>query len=561
MTLPSAAEALVAFRRRLRDLHDDAVFVDFVADHELAGMIAAIDAQPATEVPLRGMVFAVKDNIDVAGTPTTAACPAFSYTPTRSAPVVDRLVGAGALPVAKSNMDQFATGLVGTRSPHGAPRNPHNPDHVPGGSSSGSAVAVARGLTDFALATDTAGSGRVPAAFCGVVGLKPTFGLVSTLGTVPAVRSADCVSIMAPSVTRAHRILQHAAAFDANDPFGRRPPSANLSRPVDELRLGHVGDAALRSAGADETVIADYRSFIEHAGVAVGATVEVDIAPFLEAGDLLYGGAFVAERAAAVGGFVAAHLDAVDPVVAAIIEGGRDFDAVAAHRTRYRLMELRRECERIMTAVDAFVVPTVPRSALLSDVADDPVGINSELGRFTTFANLVDLCALSVPSGGIDRFGVPLGVTLYAPAFEDDQLALLGDALVVRATTTTLVVAGAHLRGQPLEHQLTGLGANFGGTTTTAPTYRLFALAGTDPPKPGLVFDPGGRAIEVDVWQLTDAALGRFLGLVAAPLALGSVTLADGSTHVGFVCEPRALTAATDISHHGGWRNFVASHG
>lgn len=415
-----AIEAVEAFERRLGELDDPAVFIS-VADDELAeGWADGIDRRDPAEVPLRGLVFAVKDNIDVAGLPTTAGCPAFAYRPTRSATVVDQLLAAGAIPVAKTNMDQFATGLVGTRSPYGTPSNPHNPDHVPGGSSSGSAVAVARGLVDFALSTDTAGSGRVPAAFCGIVGLKPTCGLISTTGTVPAVRSADCVSIMARDVEAARRVLEHAAGFDQADPFSR-PTTLPRERTRGDVRLGRVSADALASAGATPEVVAAYEQAVRVMSDPAAAH-DVDLGPFLEVGDLLYSPPWVAERTASVGDFIEEHRDEVDPVVASIIDTGRNIDAAAVHRARYRLAELRRECEQTWDRVDVLVLPTVPRAALLSDVAADPVGVSSELGRFTTFANLLDLGAISMPTAARDGHGVPLGVTLYAPAFCEASL-------------------------------------------------------------------------------------------------------------------------------------------
>ncbi len=501
----------------------------------------------------------------MAGMETTAGCPAYAYQPDQSAFVVELLVAAGALPVAKTNMDQFATGLVGTRSPYGVPRNPHDSAHVPGGSSSGSAVAVARGLVDFALGTDTAGSGRVPAAFCGIVGLKPTLGLLSTSGSVPAVRSADCISVFARTTDLAAQVSTLAAVFDPNDAMAR-PGRVAPPKSLGELRVGIADPRQLHDAGADEVTIDAYDTVVERLRGLVAGVVVVELKPLFEAGDLLYGGPLVAERTAAVGGFIDQHIDDVDPVVAEIIRGGAAHTAVQAHQARYRLAELRRTVAEQFDHFDVLLLPTVPHGARLAEVAAEPIALNARLGRFTTFANLVDLCALSVPSQPDAPGCVPLGVTFYAPAFEDATLSVAAGALAGAGAGfswyaggddwATLVVAGAHLKGQPLEHQLTGLGARFERTTRTASTYRLFALADTEPPKPGLVHDVTGTSIEVDTWRLSYDALGRFLRMVPAPLALGSVRLEDGSEVTGFVCEPRALAGATEISHLGGWRAY-----
>ncbi len=568
-----AGAAVSAFFDRIDGLDDPAIFVSIADRTGLVELAAEIDRKPASDVPLRGLVFGVKDNIDVAGMETTAGCPAYGYRPAQSAFVVEQLVAAGAVPVAKTNMDQFATGLVGTRSPYGIPRNPHDPLHVPGGSSSGSAVAVARGLVDFALGTDTAGSGRVPAAFCGIVGIKPTLGLVSTRGCVPAVRSADCISIFARETGLAALVAEVAAVFDPADAMARpgctsvtTSAATAAATSLAELRVGIADVGSLRDAGADEATVAAYADVVDQFRDLVADLVIVDLAPLFEAGDLLYGGPLVAERTAAVGAFIDQHLDQVDPVVGGIIRGGSAHTAVDAHHARYRLAELRRSVDAQFEHFDVLLLPTVPHGALLAEVVAEPVAVNARLGRFTTFANLVDLCALSLPSGSVSPNGVPFGVTLYGTAFDDATLLVAAGAISGEVTReqrperrdqrVRLVVAGAHLKGQPLDHQLVELGAQFEQTTRTADTYRLYALADTEPPKPGLVYDVNGTSIEVDTWRLTHDALGRFLGMVPAPLALGTVVLEDGSSATGFVCEPRALAGATDISHLGGWRAF-----
>jgi allophanate hydrolase len=532
----------------------DAVVTSWIPD--LDQLVAAVEGSDPAGRPLWGVPFAVKDNIDVAGTPTSAGCPSFAYVPSRSATVVQRLVAAGAIPVAKTNLDQFATGLVGTRSPYGVPRNPFDPALVPGGSSSGSAVAVASGAVPFALGTDTAGSGRVPAAFCGIVGLKPTRGWISTRGVVPAVRTLDCVSVLALSVEEAWAVLDVAAGFDAGDPF---------SRPVPASRPGGEGEIRIGVA------------FLEGmAGVDVDG-VEVDVEPLLEAGRLLYGGAPVAERLAVVGDFIAAGGADIDPTVASIILGGSRWSAVDAARTAYRLAELRREADGLWETIDVLVLPTAPIHPSVADVAADPIGVNAEVGRFTTCANLLDLCAVAVPT--VVTGNGPTGLSVLGPAWHDAAVAavaarlhpavgglrgvagppLRDDGWRPPSADVALAVVGAHLRGQPLHHQLEELGARFAGATTTTAEYRLYALAGTNPPKPGLVrVSDGGAEIEAEVYRLTAEAFGQFVAAVPAPLCIGTVRLRSGCVS-GFLCEPDALDGATDITVHGGWRAYLAT--
>jgi allophanate hydrolase len=526
------------------------------------------------------MTFAVKDNIDVAGLPTTAACPAFAYVPEASAPVVTKLEAAGAILIGKTNMDQFATGLVGTRSPYGACASALSPAHVSGGSSAGSAVAVAQGLVGFALGTDTAGSGRVPAAFNNIVGLKPTKGLISTRGVVPACRTLDCVSIFAGTAEEAALVLQVAQGFDAADPYSR--PCRHVALGGEKLRFGVPDGVAPETPAAARL----HRETVARLAALGGIAVPFDFAPFARAASLLYAGPFVAERLAALRALGFTEWAAMDPSVAQIIRAAEGIDAASAFAGLYALAEAARAAAPLWAQFDVMLLPTAPFHPRLDDVAADPIGVNARLGAYTNFVNLLDYCAIAVPAG-IGTDGLPYGVTLVAPAFADAALARLagrlhaawegatigatGVALPALATTASaaptvdevlLAVVGAHLRGEPLNHQLTGRGASLVRRTRTAPGYRLYALAGQAPAKPGLVRDADGAGlIEVEIWRLGLAAFGSFVAEVPPPLAIGTVALEDGSAVKGFVCEPVALAGATDITGFGGWRAYLGRDG
>ncbi|MEX1652827.1 allophanate hydrolase [Streptomyces pseudovenezuelae] len=523
------------------------IWIDLRPRDEVEREARAIDERLAQgeRLPLAGRLFAVKGNIDVAGLPTTAGCPSYAYDPAADAPVVARLRAAGAIVLGTTNLDQFATGLVGTRSPHGAVRNAHDPARVSGGSSSGSAVAVALGLVDFALGTDTAGSGRVPAAFNGIVGLKPTRGLVPTAGVVPACASIDCVTVFARTLPEAEQALSHMTTGTAPSLPGRAPGPWRIAIPPRE-QLGELdaGWAQAYEAAVDQLVTA-------------GAVVrELDLTPFTDAAAMLYEGAFVAERYTAVGDFVdkatAANDPFLDPTVAAIITRARDLPAHRLYADMDRLSALRARALEQLADADALLLPTAPGHPTLAEVAADPLGANARLGRFTNSTNLFDLAAVAVPAGEVN--GLPFGVMLIGPAHTDERLARIAGLL---QPETRLAVVGAHLTGQPLNPQLLALGARLDRTTTTAPVYRLHALR-TTPPKPGLEHvGEGGAEIEVEIWKMSAAGLGRLLSALPRPMALGSVQLADGTDVPGFLCEPSALTDARDITAHGGWRPYL----
>ncbi|MFE2914855.1 allophanate hydrolase [Kitasatospora indigofera] len=550
--------------RRIDEADRPEVWIGLRPRDEVEREAAEVDARRAAgaHLPLAGTVFAVKGNIDLAGLPTTAGCPSFAYLPEADAPAVARLRAAGSVPLGTTNLDQFATGLVGTRSPYGAVRGAVDPARVSGGSSSGSAVAVALGLVDLALGTDTAGSGRVPAAFNGVVGLKPTGGVVPTTGVVPACRSLDCVSVFARSVDAAELAYGIIADPVPVGPAPRRPGPWRIAVPALE-QLGEL----------DEGWPAAYLAAVDRLVAAGAERADLDLAPFGAVARMLYEGAFVAERYDAVGEFIEKQADApdLDPVVRRIITAGRDIPAHRLYRDLAELARLRDLALAELGEADALLLPTTPGHPTLAEVAADPVGANSRLGRFTNSTNLLGLCALAVPAGQVR--GLPFGVMLIGRPHTESRLAVLARLLAAPPVPAAppaslppgppavrLAVLGAHLTGQPLNGQLLALGATLAGTTRTAPDYRLYALD-TAPAKPGLVRVPsGGASVEAEVWELPAAGLGTLTAALPEPMAIGSVRLADGSRVAGFLCEPAALAGAEDITGYGGWRGYLAAH-
>ncbi|GAO53449.1 allophanate hydrolase [Novosphingobium sp. MD-1] len=528
----------------------------------------AVDARIAAgeTLPLAGVPFAVKDNIDVAGFETTAGCPAFAYRPDGSSDVAARLTAAGAICVGKTNLDQFATGLVGTRTPYGIPRNVHNLAYVSGGSSSGSAVVVAAGLVPFALGTDTAGSGRVPAAFNHLVGFKPSKGRWSTRGLVPACRTIDCITAFTDDIAGAALIDAVVAGFDAADPYSK--PLAD--RPVGRARIG-VPRRAQRLWFGDAESEYLYDRALERLGT-LGEIVEIDITPLQEAAQLLYGGPWVAERTAAIAGILASDPEAVDETVRKVVEPGRDIGAVELFNGIYRLAALKRQADLMWDAIDVLAFPTTGTTYRVAELLAAPIALNSNLGAYTNFVNLLDMAAVAVPAGTRAN-ATGFGITLIGPADTDQGLLTLANDYLAaadlpppppldlegRMQTVKLAVVGAHLKDMPLHWQLTSRDAAFVGAFETASTYRLYAIADSVPPKPALVHNADGAAIAVEVYELDVAAFGSFVAEVVPPLAIGTVTLADGSSVKGFVAEPRAMDGATDITHLGGWRAYIAS--
>lgn len=520
------------------------------------------------DLPLFGVPFAVKDNIDVAGLPTTAGCPAFAFDPQVSATVVRKLEQAGAILIGKANMDQFATGLVGTRSPHGACSSVFDDRYISGGSSSGSAVAVARNLVAFSLGTDTAGSGRVPAAFNGLVGLKPTRGILSTRGVFPACRTLDCVSIFAHSAADAAAVLGVARGFDEGDPYSRQPQPGDGASPWlgGPFRFGVPPSEQLEFFG-DEGAALLYSQAIERMESIGGTHVEIDFSIFRAAADLLYSGPWVAERAAAIGTFLDTHGADMDATVYKVVSGGTRYSAVDAFRAQYRLEELRRSSEEEWRKMDLLFLPTTGTIFTHEAVEAEPIRRNTDLGFYTNFVNLLDLAAIAVPAG-VRPNGLPFGVSLVGPAFSDEGLlglaALFGSGpSSIRPSSRApgcveIAVVGAHLSGEPLNHQLTDHGARLQATTRTGRQYRFYALPGTTPAKPGLIRDENfsGRGIEVEIWNMPERYFGGFVAGVPKPLSIGDVQMEDGRWCKGFLCEYAALEGAPDITSYGGWRAY-----
>jgi allophanate hydrolase len=556
---------------------DDKVWIHLVPRDELLAMAKKLEAAGPAGKPLFGVPFAIKDNIDLAGHPTTAACPAYAYTPGESAAVVQRLIDAGALPIGKTNLDQFATGLNGTRSPYGAPGSAINAKHVSGGSSSGSAVAVAAGLASFSLGTDTAGSGRVPAMFNNLVGLKPSRGVLSTRGVVPACRSLDCVSIFALSTDDAREVLAVAGAFDAADPFSRHYVPSALPRQVKGTRFGvpRAGDLKFFGNAEGERL---FRAMLDRIAAQGGVLVETDLQPFLETARLLYEGPWVAERYVAIRDFIDKNPSALFPVTYKIISGGAKPLAADGFAAYYRLKELRRTTGEAWKMMDVLVTPTAGRHYTIAEMLADPIQLNSNLGYYTNFMNLLDLAGIAVPAG-FQSDGLAFGVTLAAPAFGDGGLLEIADELhrsqnlamgagkdklpakrPAGAATGTVKVAvcGAHMAGLPLNWQLTDRGGRLVRATKSAANYRLYALPGGPPARPGMVRSDNGKAIEVEVWEVPVQAFGSFVDGVPPPLAIGTVELADGEKVKGFVCEAYGAQGAEDITELGGWRRYLA---
>ena len=573
------AQTVARSFQRIRDHGDPAIFITLRDEKDALAEAEALAGKDAARLPLYGVPVAMKDNIDVLGMPTTAACPAFSYMPTHDATAVARLREAGAIIIGKTNLDQFATGLVGVRSPYGIPRNPVRDDLVPGGSSSGSAVAVSAGLAPLALGTDTAGSGRVPAMLNNIVGLKPSLGLISTAGVVPACRTLDCISVFSLTVDDAMTALNVMAGPDGADPFSRERPLGEMIEFPAKLRLGIPRKGQLIFFG-DRQSERLYAEAVER-WAALGATpVEFDLEPFYETARLLYEGPWVAERYLVIRNLLASSPDSIHPVTREITAAGARLTAAETFAALYRLQALRKIAERAFASMDAIVLPTAPTVYSTAQVLANPIELNSRLGTYTNFVNLLDLCGLALPSA-MRPDSAPFGITLLAPAGRDALLASIGRVfqagtkLPIGAKSLPqpplvplspssgedipLAVVGAHLSGMALNGELHALSGRLLEETTTAPDYKLYAL-GTTPPKPGMlrVVAGSGASIKLELWALSPASFGKFVAAIPPPLSIGTVRLADGREVKGFLVEPAAINGARDISAFGGWRAFVA---
>lgn len=560
------------------------VWISLIEEEQNLARAKQLEASNVKEsLPLFGIPFAVKDNFDVAGLPTTAACPAFSHQADQTAHAVQRLLDAGAILIGKTNMDQFATGLVGTRTPYGICSSVFHEEYISGGSSSGSAVAVAKGLVSFSLGTDTAGSGRVPAAFNQLVGLKPTRGAISTTGLLPACRTLDCVSVFAETCADAAKVLDVIRAFDANDPYSRQPKPGEGAAPwiASRFKFGVPTEETLEFF-SDQQAQSLYKHAVETLSQLGGEPVHFDYGPFRSIANLLYSGPWVAERLAAIQDFAESNAQAMDPTVAQIVAGAKRFSAVDAFLAEYQLQQLRRKTNVLLEQTDFLLLPTAPTIYKIAQVQASPIELNTNLGYYTNFVNLLDMAAVAVPAG-IKQDGLPFGVSLIGKAFTDDSLLLLADRLHRKLATTIggsnrqlantpslfspsapqacvlMAVVGAHLTGQPLNWQLTTRHARLIRTVRTHPDYRLYVLPNSKPAKPGLIHSPGfaGKGIELEVWAMPEDTVGTFLNGIPAPLGLGTILLEDGSSVKGFLCEPSGIIGAEEITHLGGWRPYM----
>lgn len=571
-------EVLMTVRERAITLNPTFnAFIHILSEQELEPYLAALDDVPPASLPLYGVPFAIKDNIDLAGIATTAACPAFAYTATEDATLVAQLIALGAIPLGKTNLDQFATGLNGTRSPYGTCRNSVHADYPAGGSSAGSSLAVALGVASFALGTDTAGSGRVPAALNNLVGLKATKGLLSTAGVIPACRTLDCVTFFTTTAAEASQLLALTASHDPRDDYSRTNPAWNgaqaFGTPEVGFRFGVPDTLEFFGCTQSEALFNAAKARLMALG---GVPVTIDFAPFLAAAKLLYEGPWVAERYHVAGALIEQQPEAVLPVIRAVLNKAPGTDAVATFDAQYRLQHYKAQCDAILANLECVLTPTYPRPVTLAELAAEPVKRNSDLGYYTNFMNLLDYAAVAVPAGGMEN-GLPSGVTLFGRAFTDQYLLSLADAfqrnqslalpggrqidLVAPAGTATndrmqIVVCGAHLDGLALNGQLRERGAILRGAAHSAPRYRLYALA--DGKRPGMVRDAQhGAAIAVEVWDLPSSEAGSFLAGIPAPLGLGKVELEDGRWLTGFICEDYGLQGALEITAYGGWRAWL----
>jgi allophanate hydrolase len=586
----SVTEVMQHVLDRIAQAPERHVWISVLPAERVLALARALESRSPESLPLYGVPFAIKDNIDLEGVLTTAACPDYAYMPGTSAYAVQRLIEAGAIPIGKTNLDQFATGLVGTRSPYGACRNSVNQDYISGGSSSGSAVAVAMGLVSFALGTDTAGSGRVPAAFNNIVGLKPTCGRLSTSGVVPACRSIDCVSIFALTAGDAARACAVAEGYDRADAYSRKVEAVegpNLAAGPFRFGIPRADQLEFFDDSEYARLFFDSVKRLEQLG---GRCVEIDFTPFRAAARLLYNGAWIAERYDAVGEFIERKPESVHAVTRQLILASGTLTAADAFRSMHRLADARRAATEAWGDIDVLVTPTAGTIYKITDVEWEPIRLNTNLGFYTNFVNFLDLAGVAVPAGFRDD-GLPFGITLVGRAWSDEALlrladrfhrasvehaGALGTALPAAAETPIalgsggsqpvtaggqaipVAVCGAHMEGLPLNHQLTSRGATFVRRTRTVASYKFYALPGGPPFRPGLVRVPaGGASVDVEVWSVPAEQFGSFVAGIPAPLGIGKIDLEDGQQVSGFLCEAHAVEGARDITDLGGWRQYL----
>ncbi|MBX2857977.1 MAG: allophanate hydrolase [Cellvibrionaceae bacterium] len=575
-------ELLLTLRKTIQAHSENPVFIYLLSEAELEPYFTALEAKDSQHLPLYGIPFAIKDNIDLAGVSTTAGCPDFAYTAQHHAHVVQQLIDAGAIPVGKTNLDQFATGLVGTRSPWGPCRNALNQSYISGGSSSGSAVAVANNWVSFALGTDTAGSGRVPASLNNLVGLKPSCGLLSNSGVVAACKTIDCVSLLCLTAHDANTVFDVAAHYDIRDPFARKNPYDNGPRyglsEIKSCKIGVPANAEREFFGNREAEQL-FAAGIEQLRAIGADIVEIDFSPFAAAARLLYEGPWVVERYLTMQTLLQKSPDSILPVIRRIVEGSDVAPAGEVYQAIYRLNQLKQLALAELDKVDCIVTPTNGTAYTIEELLNDPIQLNSNLGYYTNFMNLLDFCAISVPSGFYGS-EVGFGLTLFAGACTDKMLLSLAGQLqqsnqlslgagnlkyppheaspLAVTDTVDVAVCGAHLQGFPLNWQLSERGASKLCATTTAKAYRLYALAGGPPYRPGLVRDEtNGEKIQLEVWRIPKALFGGFVAEIPQPLGIATLELADGSWVCGFSCEAYATDNAKDITHFGGWANYM----
>lgn len=576
-----SAALLESQRRSLTS--DDSAWITIASAAQLQAQVLQLEALEQTKgrerLPLYGIPFAVKDNIDVKGFVTTAACPAFAYQAPRDAVAVQRLRQAGAIVLGKTNLDQFATGLVGTRSPFGAVPNAFDSTLISGGSSSGSASVVARGLVPFALSTDTAGSGRIPAAFNQIVGFKPTPGAVPSTGLVPACRTLDCIGVLALNVADSALVLSLMEGHDAQDSYSQVRPFIDKHTPLSLLRVG-VPEARKLSCDYENA----FSAFLEHLQPQTKLVHALPFDALFEVANLLYNGPWVAERVVGARNIYEQQPEALLPVIRQVLDVHKRFNAADTFSAQYQLQDLRQQAEKIWQQCDVLCVPSAPRHPSIAEVEADPIGVNSEMGTYTNFVNLLGWSAIAIPASQLPD-GLPFGITLIAPGWREPDLARWAQQLeaqnaltagvtdrpahnagalpawqvLTQGETIEVAVVGAHLRGMPLNHELLACGARFREETRTTEHYRLYALQGTVPAKPGMARAEGGAAITVEVWDIPVSNFGRFVAGVPAPLGIGTVQLQGGRSVKGFICEGHALTQATDITAFGGWRAYCRS--